>query len=134
MKHFLSAVLLYSSSSIEPLLWVSSPFSVFWKLCLGNHYSTSCPLQQIHLLKWVWWRSWCTVIYRAEPIIQTHFPLPTDQLHKRQSFVRNLKQLAHLSDLGDACDFSTNIAPQTGSAGCFISVLFPLCCHVCNLP
>lgn len=68
------------------------------------------------------------VIYRAEPIIQTHFPLSTDQLHKRQSFVRNLKQLAHLSDLGDACDFSTNIALQTGSSGCFISVLFPLCC------
>lgn len=72
--------------------------------------------------------SWCKVIYRAEPIIQTHFPLSADPLYKRWSFIRNLKQLAHLGNLGDARNFSINISLQTGSAGCCISVLFPLCC------
>ena len=72
--------------------------------------------------------SWCRVIYRAEPIIQTHFPLSADPLCKRWSLIRNLKHLAHLGNLGDACSFSKNISLQTGSAGCCISVLFPLCC------
>lgn len=46
------------------------------------------------------------VIYRAELIIQTHFLLSTDQLYKRRSFIRNLKQLAHLSNLGDGAIFT----------------------------
>lgn len=104
-------------------MWVPSPFGVLWKLCLGNCYSTSHPLQHIYLLKWVWLGgSWSIVIYRAEPIIQTHFPLSADQLYKKWRLIRNLKQLAHFSNLGDACNFITNISLQTGSTGCFISV------------
>lgn len=110
-------------------MWVPSPFGVLWKLCLGNCYSTSHPLQHIYLLKWVWLGgSWSIVIYRAEPIIQTHSLLSADQLYKKRRLMRNVKQLAHFSNLGDACNFITNISFQTGSTGCFISVQFPLCC------
>ena len=43
MKRFLDTIILYFSGSREPLLWVSSPFGVFWKVCLGNGYKHIPP-------------------------------------------------------------------------------------------
>ena len=43
MKHFLDTIILYFSGSREPLLWISSPFGVFWKVCLGNGYKHIPP-------------------------------------------------------------------------------------------
>lgn len=67
-------------------------------------------------------------IHRAEPVTQLHFPFSADQLAKIGVLSETLKPLAHFSSLGDACNFSTNISLQTGSAGCFISVLLPPFC------
>lgn len=65
-------------------------------------------------------------VYTAEPISQTRFPLSLDQLCKRWRFcIRNLKQLARVSSLGDACHFGINVSLQAGYAGCFISVPSP---------
>lgn len=76
-------------------------------------------------------------VYTAEPIGQTHVPLSADQLCKRWRFfiflIRNLKQLAHFSRLGDACHFGINVSLQAGSAGCALSVRSPLL-RGCSLP
>lgn len=137
MKHFLYAIILYFCTSIASALWVSSPFGVFWKLCLGNHYSTSRPLQQIHLLKWVWlggWGLWYMVIYRAQPIFQTHFPLSADQLHKRWSFIRNLKATGTFQQFGRRLPFQHKHFTPNWLRWLFYKCSVPSLLRVCNLP
>lgn len=133
----LYAPMLSLSCPREPPLWVSSPPGVLWKLCTGNCDSMSPPFQKKNLPPEVGVVAGGGVggghgaqgIYTAEPISQTRFPLSPDQLCKRWRFcTRNLKQLARVSSLGDACHLGINISLQAGSAVCLISVPSPLCC------